>query len=139
MLRAQQHAVMLTGTMMKKIVLTSVAAIGMLFTSMAQAGSQDAQRMPFTLLCKATVSNQLFAKNLEIDYQAKKVDGLHAVITDTMITWSSRDYDQYRQANVVTRHELNRLAGNYRSWTEGAIYSAPPPSYSCEKAPQPKF
>lgn len=87
----------------------------------------------------ATVNSQLFTKNLEIDYQAKKVDGLPAVITDTMITWNSREFDQYRRANVVIKHELNRLAGNYRSWTDGAAYSAPPPSYSCEKAPQPKF
>ena len=131
---------MLLGIIMKKLAhLISFIALQMLMASGADAGPPANPGMLFTLLCKASVNGQLFTKNLEINYQDNKVDGIRAVITDTMITWNSRDFDQYRKTNVVTRHELNRLAGNYRYWQDGAIYSSPPPSYACEKAPQPKF
>ena len=124
---------------MKTIALAGLIALGILSVSTVLAAPHEAAGTPFTLLCRATVNNQLFTKNLEIDYGAKKVDGVRAVITDTMITWSSKELDPYRKTNVVVQHELNRLAGNYRSWSEGAIYASPPPSYACEKAPQPKF
>jgi hypothetical protein len=125
---------------MKSIIVPIIAltAAAILSAPLAQAAPADSNTR-FTLLCKATVNGQLFTQNLEINYQDRKVNGNSAVVADTMITWSTNDFDPYRKTNVVSKHELNRLAGNYRSWTEGAIYSAPPPSYICEKAPQPRF
>lgn len=106
------------------------------FVNAATAHDSD---MRFILLCKATVNGQLYTQNIEINYLGKTVNGLPAIITENMIKWSSTDYDQYRRGNVLTRHEVNRLAGIYRYWADGTIYASPPPSYSCDKAPLPKF
>ncbi|WP_442782035.1 hypothetical protein [Collimonas fungivorans] len=94
---------------------------------------------PFILLCKATIGGQLLTQNLVVNYRDKAVNGKSAVINETMITWSDNEFDPYRKMNMVNRHELNRLAGTYRMWTEGVVYAAPLPTYHCEKAQQPKF
>lgn len=93
----------------------------------------------FILLCKATSGGQLLTQNLVVNYRDKTVNGNRAVITDTMISWSDSTFDSYRKMNLVNRHELNRLAGTYRDWTEGVVYAGPLPTYQCEKAPPQKF
>lgn len=71
--------------------------------------------------------------SLEIDYHRKTVNGTRAAINDTMIRWSSTTFDRFLQRNRLAKHELNRLAGTYR--TEGEIGESAPPTYICEKAP----
>ena len=126
---------------MKTLAIATLTLIGIAALPATEvfAGADIDPNTQFTLLCKASVNGQLFTKNLEIDYRKNKVDGANAVITNTMITWSTNDFDVPRQRSAVTRHELNRLAGSYRQWSEGAIYASPPPTYACEKAPQAKF
>jgi hypothetical protein len=115
-----------------------VAAIAAVLVQPALAAGADVA--PFTLLCKANVQGQLFTRNLVVDYGRKTVNGVPASITDTMITWSSKEeVDSLRRQGVVNRHELNRLSGTYRFGQEGAVYASPLPSYNCEKAPPPKF
>ena len=111
-------------------------ASGSLFPSKQAAAAPDSDSR-VTLLCRAKVNGQEFTENLEINYRDKTVNGLAAVISDTMIKWNSTDFDRYRRTNIVTKHELNRLAGSYR--TEGVIGSSAPPIYRCEKATSPKF
>jgi hypothetical protein len=56
-----------------------------------------------------------------------------------MITWTDIDDDSMKNQKHVQRHELNRLAGTYRFWSDGVFYTAPTPTYRCEKAPVAKF
>jgi hypothetical protein len=94
---------------------------------------------PTTLLCKAVVDGQQLAANLLIDYARKTVNGVDAAFSQTMITWAT----EYERASriMLEKHELNRLAGTYRSLSEGLglSYTKVRPTYHCERAGPPKF
>jgi hypothetical protein len=85
------------------------------------------------------MNGQPFALNFNIDYGKKTVNGVAASFTDTMIKWSTKEFDSVQQRQILYRHELNRLAGTYATWGEGILYAGPLPRYQCEKAPPAKF
>ena len=85
----------------------------------------------FTLLCSANAYGQRLNKILVVDLSKKTVNSAKAAVTENMITWSTTDYSDITKGNRINRHELNRLAGSYQSWTVGATYPGPPPDFSC--------
>ena len=115
-------------------------AIAIAGSSMAQNGSTSASNTSnFTLLCRANAYGQVSTVILAIDYSRNTVNAAKALVTENMITWSTNEYNTVAKTNRINLHELNRLAGTYRNWEEGAVYPAPLPTFLCEKAPAAKF
>jgi len=101
-----------------------------------------ASEEPFTLLCKANAYGQSLAKNLVIDYQHGTVNGTHAKITDSVITWHTTEKDPMTGKPYPVDHELNRHSGTYhaKGTPPGVIPTPPaPPTYHCEKGSAKKF
>ncbi|WP_143062226.1 hypothetical protein [Paraburkholderia diazotrophica] len=93
----------------------------------------------FMLLCVTTVQGQRLTQSLSVDLDARTVNGASADITPDQIKWSTPERNPYNGTQTKDVHSLNRLNGDYRSYTEGAIYAAPPPTYGCTTAPKPAF
>ena len=120
-----------------------LAFIGIALTTPGFAEEQKAPppAQQFTLVC----SSQLLKKTIAVDLAKKTIDGKAASFSATTIVWKTEEADAVwnrpeRQAVAkrVVLHELNRLEGVYRSREDGAS-AASSLTYSCEKAPAPKF
>lgn len=95
----------------------------------------------FALLCKATVQNQLLTRVIKLDPQKQMVDDSPAIYSDTQITWTTVAFENWSKRVVYLDHHLNRLSGTYYADSRGGagIAAGPPTSFTCEKAPTPKF
>jgi hypothetical protein len=90
------------------------------------------------LLCQAgTDPHPKAVTVLRLNYDHHTVNGIRADFSDAEIKWTTVSNEQGRV--WYYDHTLNRFAGTYRFGARGAIYPAPPPLYSCEKAPAAKF
>lgn len=92
-----------------------------------------------TLLCTGKTANSepLMDFALQLDFDNKQVNGLPAIFTDTEIKWSRARVSNGKV--VYDENTLNRLSGNYGSYTQGVMYAGPPPIFNCSKAPNAKF
>lgn len=103
------------------------------------AGMPYAEGADLKLLCTGSAGGQTITKVVALDYLNLLADGHQATFAEDLIKWSTVERDLSSDRMVIHRHELNRLAGTYRSYQDGALYSVLPPVYKCGKAPQPKF
>jgi len=90
------------------------------------------------LLCQTDVEGQRLTVVLHIDLDSRKVNGLAANVTEDEINWASGTTAPSGRP-TLQHHALNRLNGDYRSYQDGAIYAAPPPTYHCSPAPAAAF
>lgn len=91
------------------------------------------------LLCTADVSGQRLTALIHIDLGSRTVNGLAANVMSDEITWATGAQNPATGNPALVRHTLNRLNGDYRSYQDGALYAAPPPTYRCSKAPAAQF
>jgi hypothetical protein len=90
------------------------------------------------LLCRASTNGRpSLVRVVQIDFDAKKVDGVPAQIGSAEIKWNTRD--EYAGTQSINVHTLNRLAGTLQTWPESGVLPSIPPLFTCERAPAPKF
>lgn len=71
---------------------------------------------------------------LNVDFDARTVDGTPARFTDDLITYETPYVNPNTHEKTVMTHELNRIDGSYWQAQRDGVYAAPPPRYSCAPA-----
>lgn len=100
--------------------------------------TRTADTSRLNLLCQTDVEGQRLTVVLHINLDSRKVNGLAANVTEDEINWASGTTAPSGRP-TSQHHTLNRLNGDYRSYQDGAIYAAPPPTYHCSPAPAAAF
>lgn len=100
----------------------------------ALVGAHAAYAEPVTLLCRASFEGRpTYVRVVRVDFGVRTVDGIPAQFDQDTIKWRATD----KHGTWVST--LNRLAGTLQTWPDTGISASPPPLFSCEKAPPPKF
>jgi hypothetical protein len=105
-------------------------------TSASANRAVDTNRL--NLLCQTDVEGQRLTVVLHIDMNSRTVNGLAAHVTEDEVKWTSGTTATSGRP-TLEHHTLNRLNGDYRSYQDGALYAAPPPTYHCSSAPAATF